>query len=79
MVNSAHILCRILLNLISTYSLNSAELCGVGQAHFRGNFELQKMENLLFQTHARRFDLHQTLHVAVVDPLDFIMGVYCVS
>ena len=66
-------------HIIKPYIYVFPELCGVGQAHFRGNFELQKMENLLFQTHARRFDLHQTLHVAVVDPLDFIMGVYCVS
>ena len=53
LAHKSHTTCRTFVNLISMWSLNSAEL------HFHGNFlftKSQTMKNLLFRTPPRRFD-----------------------
>ena len=56
------------------YSLNSAELFGVGHAHFAVTFHLQshnKWKTYFFEVLVENMtNLHQTLHVASVDPPD---------
>ena len=55
------------LNLISACSLNSAELCDVGNAKFP-IAKSPKIKNVLFQLLLGHLtDLHQTLQVASVD------------
>ena len=60
-----------MLHILSTCSLNSAALCDVGYANFRGKFPFAKsprMKNILFPNPPRPLDnLHQTLQVASVD------------
>ena len=66
---NTHIMCRTLWNLIFTCFLISAELCGVGHAHFRSNFPFansNKWKTYFFKL-SDLTDFRPTLHEASVD------------
>ncbi len=70
LAHNSHIMCHTLLNLISTYSLQSAKLFVIGHVHFWANFlfaKLGQMQNLLFRTPSRPLDQFA---------LNFAWGIY---
>ena len=71
LTHNSHIICRTLLKLISTCSLNSTELCGVGHDHFRDNFPLQNRDKWKTYFFALLLDDLTNLHQTVASASSF--------